>query len=67
MTGVMPSDFPLSLNRLKSLHGIDHHLLPELTDEQWARFRDDPVRFFLRADDPTQAAIWREIERRQRT
>lgn len=27
-------------------------------------FRSTPVRFFQRADEPTQAAIWAEVERR---
>jgi len=29
------------------------------------RFSDDPVRFFLKADDQSQDAIWRIIEKRQ--
>ena len=54
------------LNRLRSLHNIDRDLLPELSGEQWPFFRDDPERFLMRADDTQAAAIWREVERRQR-
>ena len=32
------------LNRLRSLYNIDHYLLPELTDAQWAEFLRDPPR-----------------------
>lgn len=52
------------LNALRILHSIDQHELPDLAREDWPRFRDDPVRFLLRADDPTSDAIWRAIERR---
>jgi hypothetical protein len=53
------------LNRVRSLFNIDQWLLPELTDEQWDRFRNDPPRYFIAADDPQSEAIWREVERRQ--
>ena len=54
------------LNRVRSLYNIDRHKLPELDDESWAQFRDDPLRFFIRADEPQGDAIWREVEKRQR-
>lgn len=54
------------LNRLRSLHNIDHHYLPELTDGEWISFRHNPTEFLIRADDTQAAAIWREVERRQR-
>jgi hypothetical protein len=54
------------LNRLRSLLNIEGDQLPELTREQQARFMADPFRFFVRADDEKAAAIWREIEKRQR-
>lgn len=53
------------LNRLKSLFNIDADQVPELTREQWYAFRDDPVRFLLRASDAQAASIWREVEKRQ--
>lgn len=53
-------------NRVRSLFCIDHYLLPELSDEQWVKFRDDPPRYFIGADDKQAAAIWREVEKRQR-
>ena len=54
------------LNRVRSLFNIDAHRLPELSEEQWGRFRDDPPRYFIQADDPQGDAIWREVQRRQR-
>lgn len=54
------------LNRLRSLHNIDRDQLPELDNDEWRSFRDDPVRFFMRADYFLGAAIWREVEKRQR-
>lgn len=53
------------LNRIRSLNNIDRDMLPELTTEEWRRFDEDPVRFFVRADGFQAAAIWREVERRQ--
>ena len=53
------------LNRARSLHNIDRDQLPEMTDGEWPIFRDDPVRFLMRADDFLAAEIWREVERRQ--
>lgn len=52
------------LNRLRSLQLIDPDelALPKDKAQQFAR---DPVRFFMRADDPTAAAIWDAIEARQ--
>ena len=53
-------------NRLRSLYNIDHYLLPELSEEHWAEFRDDPPRYFMNTADKVQAeAIFREVERRQ--
>jgi hypothetical protein len=56
------------LNRVRSLFNIDHHLLPELTERDWQEFRDDPPRYFINnADLPQLRAIWREVEKRQRS
>lgn len=53
------------VNRIRSLYNIDHYLLPELTDEQWIEFRDDPPRYLIRTDKPQADAILREVEKRQ--
>jgi hypothetical protein len=55
------------LNRVRSLFNIDRNQAPEMTTAEWARFRDDPVHFLMRADDFLAAAIWREVEKRQTT
>jgi len=54
------------LNRIRSLYCIDYGRLPELTAEQWERFQQNPPRYLIGADDKQAAAIWREVERRQR-
>lgn len=47
-------------NGIRVLHSIDSH---ELGDPPWwRRFRDDPVRFFIKADDETAAAIWNAMQ-----
>jgi hypothetical protein len=54
------------LNRMRSLFNINWDKLPELNEQEWAEFRDDPPRYFInRADLPQLRAIWREVERRQ--
>lgn len=53
------------IDRIRSLYNIDHYLLPELTDEQWIEFRDDPPRYLIRADQAQADAILREVEARQ--
>jgi hypothetical protein len=40
-------------------------MVPFISDERWPKFRDDPVEFYLRADEPTQDQIWALIEVRQ--
>lgn len=53
-------------NRMRSLLNIDHHLLPELTDQDWREFRQNEFRYFINAaDDRQRKAFWREIEKRQ--
>lgn len=52
-------------NALRILHSIDHDEVSAFDDARWTRFRDDPVRFFLRADDDTQAYLWGIICTRQ--
>jgi hypothetical protein len=51
---------------LASLYNIDHYLLPELSDEHWLEFRDNPPRYFMNTDKEQSDAIWREVEKRQR-
>ena len=57
----------LFLNRLRSLYNIDGHLLPELTSEEQREFVRDPVRYLIRTDATQAAAIWREVEKRQKS
>lgn len=53
------------LNMLRSLHNIDGYQLPELTWGQQIDFVQNPVKHFIQADDEQQAAIWREVMKRQ--
>jgi len=63
---VMPDDQHTFINRLRILMSLDRHELePDLTWEQWRRFRTDPFRFLIRADDPTADAIWHAIVKRE--
>jgi hypothetical protein len=55
------------LNRVRSLFNIDGWQLPELSPAQQAKFMADPVNYFMRCESAHADAIWREIERRQRT
>jgi len=49
-------------NGLRLLNSIDAH---ELGDpEWWPRFRDDPYRFFIKADDGQVEIIWNAMKRR---
>lgn len=52
-------------NALRSLHNIDGYQLPELNWGEQIDFVQNPVKYFIRADDEQQAAIWREIAKRQ--
>lgn len=54
------------MNRVRSLANIDRDQLPELTPEDFYWFVNDPVRYFMRATETHAAAIWREVEKRQR-
>lgn len=54
-------------NMLRSLFNIDGYQLPELTWGQQIDFVQNPVKYFIQADDEQQAAIWREIAKRQPT
>lgn len=54
------------INRVRSLYNINRYLLPELNEDQWKQFRDDPARYFInRADKIQVEAIMREVEKRQ--
>jgi hypothetical protein len=46
------------LNLLRRLFFLDHADVPFLDDREWALFRDDPHRFFVRTDDDIAALIW---------
>lgn len=60
-------DQQLFLNMLRSLHNIDGYQLPELSYGQQLDFVQSPVKYFIQAEDDQQAAIWREVAKRQRT
>jgi hypothetical protein len=53
------------INRIRSLYNIDHYKLPELNDEQWIEFQNDPPRYLIRTDKIQAEAILREVEKRQ--
>jgi hypothetical protein len=52
-------------NNLRILPGIDRHEVVWMDDAQWAAFRDNPVRFFLKCDDEQLDLIWSVIVARQ--
>lgn len=58
-------------NRLRILLGIDMYELVNAgaisSDDtaSWTSFRDNPWRYFIKAGDAEQAAIWSIIERRE--
>lgn len=52
-------------NMLRSLHNIEGYQLPELDRSQWPVFMRNPVEYYIRADEEQQAAIWREVAKRQ--
>lgn len=52
-------------NMLRSLYNIDGWQLPQLSQYRQQEFMRQPVDFFLRADEEQQAAIWREVAKRQ--
>ncbi len=54
------------INRLRSLFNIDGYQLPELSEDAQRLFVHDPVRYLMSASATAQAAIWREVEKRQR-
>ena len=45
-------------NALRVMNGIDAHELIGVDPATARAFLADPVRTFIRADDPTAAAIW---------
>jgi hypothetical protein len=53
-------------NRLRILNSIDSFELPGMPDEKVRAFLRDPVRFLIRADEPTAQLIWAALERRER-
>ncbi len=59
-------DQPAFTNMVRSLFNIDGDELPELTRNQRHDFICDPARYFMRAPDAHQDAIFREVAKRQR-
>lgn len=53
-------------NMLRSLFNIDGCDLPELTWGEQIDFVQNPVKYFIRADDEQQGFIWREVMKRQK-
>lgn len=53
------------LNCLRSLFNIDSYCMPELDKYDWAAFRADPPKFFMRCEEAKADVIWREVEKRQ--
>lgn len=53
------------INCIRSLYNIDWELLPELSDQDWPKFRDNPPRYLTHTDKTQALAILREMEKRQ--
>lgn len=53
------------LNCIRSLFNIDGYQLPELNWGQQLDFVQNPVKYFIQAEDEQQVAIWREVSKRQ--
>lgn len=56
-------------NRLRIMSSIDQHELADLdadiwTDSEYAKFRDDPWRYFIKADDEAAVMIWNVVTKR---
>ena len=51
-------------NRLRALWNIDYNRVPELSETQWVKFRDNPPLFWVTCDDDTREVIWREVQHR---
>jgi hypothetical protein len=49
-------------NTLRKLFNLDHSDVPFLSATQWPKFRDDPVRFFIKADDETLDRLWTRLQ-----
>lgn len=45
-------------NQAKKLRFIDRDEVPFLNEKEWTAFRDDPLGYFMRADDLTANRIW---------
>ena len=69
----MDDDLHQFLNRMRILHCIDGYEIEqemaatglEMTEKRWNEFRRSPTDFMICADDPTQAALWSIIQRRE--
>lgn len=53
-------------NRMRVLLNIDMHdfVAAGIEPARWEAFRDDPHRFFIRADDETAEKLWSLVEAR---
>lgn len=72
--GMRAKAFDQFHNALRILTSLDKHELieagvidhSESDHSKWIAFRDDPFRWFIRADDESATKLWGLIERRQR-
>ncbi len=51
-------------NGLRVLRSIDKHEIVNISDDQWAEFRNGPYAFLIKCDDPTAEAIWNAMQKR---
>ena len=51
------------LNCARALHCLDD--VPGLSGDRLSAFHSNPIRFLMRADDTTAAAVWAALERDQ--
>ena len=63
---VTPEECHRFANMVRSLYNVDLAYLPELSNQDWKEFCEDPPRYFInRADKIQLEAICREVWRRQ--
>lgn len=65
MCGSKQNDQHAFLNLLRGLRNIDGRQLPELTWGEQIDFVQNPVKYFIQADEEHQSFIWRELMKRQ--
>jgi|TARA_R110000824_G_scaffold128367_1_gene289187 hypothetical protein len=49
-------------NLLRILLNLDHHMVEEVISiEEWPQFRENPWRWFIRAEDHKAAFVWSKM------